>query len=104
MGRGRCRRLRRGRKHLVERGLVDGARFVIRGGSAGGFTALVALTSLNIFKAGASYYGVGDLMLLAKDTHNSSRYLDRLIGPLPKRKRYIASGRRSTMSIGSLAR
>jgi dipeptidyl aminopeptidase/acylaminoacyl peptidase len=71
--------------HLVERGLVDGARLVIRGGSAGGFTALAALTSLNLFKAGAIFYGVGDLMLLAKDTHKfESRYLDRLIGPLPQ--------------------
>jgi dipeptidyl aminopeptidase/acylaminoacyl peptidase len=71
--------------HLVERGLADGARLVIRGGSAGGFTTLTALTSLNLFKAGASFYGVGDLMLLAKDTHKfESRYLDRLIGPLPQ--------------------
>jgi dipeptidyl aminopeptidase/acylaminoacyl peptidase len=71
--------------HLAERGLVDGARLVIRGGSAGGFTTLAALTSLNLFKAGASFYGVGDLMLLAKDTHKfESRYLDQLIGPLPQ--------------------
>jgi len=71
--------------HLVERGLADAARLVIRGGSAGGFTTLAALTTLNLFKAGASYYGVGDLMLLAKDTHKfESRYLDRLIGPLPQ--------------------
>ncbi|MGB6325274.1 MAG: prolyl oligopeptidase family serine peptidase, partial [Methylocella sp.] len=71
--------------HLVERGLADAARLVIRGGSAGGFTTLAALTSLNLFKAGASFYGVGDLMLLAKDTHKfESRYLDRLIGPLPQ--------------------
>jgi dipeptidyl aminopeptidase/acylaminoacyl peptidase len=71
--------------HLVERGLADGGRLVIRGGSAGGFTTLAALTTLSLFKAGASFYGVGDLMLLAKDTHKfESRYLDRLIGPLPR--------------------
>lgn len=71
--------------HLVERGLADPARLAIRGGSAGGFTTLAALTSLNLFKAGASLYGVADLMLLAKDTHKfESRYLDRLIGPLPQ--------------------
>jgi dipeptidyl aminopeptidase/acylaminoacyl peptidase len=71
--------------HLSEHGLVDAARLVIRGGSAGGYTTLAALTSLNLFKAGASYYGVGDLMLLAKDTHKfESRYLDQLIGPLPQ--------------------
>ncbi|HMF06225.1 MAG TPA: prolyl oligopeptidase family serine peptidase, partial [Methylocella sp.] len=70
---------------LVERGLVDGNRLIIRGGSAGGFTTLAALTSRDLFKAGASYYGVGDLMLLAGDTHKfESRYLDKLIGPLPE--------------------
>ncbi|MCI0597954.1 MAG: S9 family peptidase, partial [Beijerinckiaceae bacterium] len=70
--------------YLVERGLADGRRLIIRGGSAGGFTTLAALTSLSLFKAGASYYGVGDLTLLAKDTHKfESRYLDKLIGPLP---------------------
>ncbi|PNG24626.1 S9 family peptidase [Methylocella silvestris] len=70
---------------LVERGLVDGARLAIRGGSAGGFTTLAALTSGDVFKAGASLYGVADLMLLARDTHKfESRYLDALIGPLPE--------------------
>ncbi len=70
---------------LVARGLVDGSRLAIRGGSAGGFTTLAALTSRSVFKAGASLYGVADLMLLAKDTHKfESRYLDRLIGPLPE--------------------
>jgi dipeptidyl aminopeptidase/acylaminoacyl peptidase len=70
---------------LAARGLVDPARLIIRGGSAGGFTTLAALTSLDLFKAGASFYGVGDLMLLAKDTHKfESRYLDKLVGPLPQ--------------------
>jgi dipeptidyl aminopeptidase/acylaminoacyl peptidase len=77
--------------HLVERGCADAARLVIRGGSAGGFTTLAALTSLKLFKAGASFYGVGDLMLLAKDTHKfESRYLDRLIGPLPQARALYA--------------
>jgi len=71
--------------YLAERGLVDAASLIIRGGSAGGFTTLAALTSLSLFKAGASLYGVGDLMLLARETHKfESRYLDRLIGPLPQ--------------------
>jgi dipeptidyl aminopeptidase/acylaminoacyl peptidase len=69
---------------LADRGLVDRNRLVIRGGSAGGFTTLAALTSSDLFKAGASLYGVADLMLLARDTHKfESRYLDRLVGPLP---------------------
>ncbi|HEY1735776.1 MAG TPA: prolyl oligopeptidase family serine peptidase, partial [Methylovirgula sp.] len=72
-------------KALVARGLVDKNRIVIRGGSAGGFTTLAALTSSDVFRAGASLYGVADLMLLARDTHKfESRYLDHLIGPLPQ--------------------
>ncbi|WP_428484688.1 prolyl oligopeptidase family serine peptidase [Rhodopila sp.] len=70
---------------LAERGLVDPDRLAIRGGSAGGFTALAALTSSSVFRAGASLYGIGDLRLLAGDTHKfEARYLDRLVGPLPE--------------------
>jgi dipeptidyl aminopeptidase/acylaminoacyl peptidase len=63
----------------------DPARLAIRGGSAGGYTTLCALTFTDVFTAGASYYGVADAAALAKDTHKfESRYLDRLIGPLPE--------------------
>jgi dipeptidyl aminopeptidase/acylaminoacyl peptidase len=72
-------------RHLVDSGAVDAARIAIRGGSAGGFTTLAALTGSRQFSAGASHYGVADLMLLAADTHKfEARYLDRLIGPLPE--------------------
>ena len=73
-------------RHLAGAGLVDGARMVIRGGSAGGFTTLCALTfSSGVFAAGASFYGVADLASLATDTHKfESRYLDRLVGPWPE--------------------
>ncbi len=68
----------------IRRGYADPDRIAIRGGSAGGFTTLSALTQSNLFKAGASLYGVGDLMLLARDTHKfEARYMDGLIGPLP---------------------
>ena len=76
----------------MERGEVDGARLAIRGGSAGGYTTLAALTFRRVFKAGASYFGVGDLEALARDTHKfESRYLDNLVGPYPARRDiYIA--------------
>ncbi len=76
-----------GARSLVGRGLVDPARMAIRGGSAGGYTTLAALTFRDAFQAGASYYGVSDLEGLAKETHKfESRYLDSLIGPYPQRR------------------
>ncbi len=67
--------------HLVAQGRVDPARVAIKGGSAGGYTTLAALAFTNVFRAGASHYGVGDLKALAADTHKfESRYLDTLIG------------------------
>ena len=75
-----------GARYLAERGLADGNRLAIDGGSAGGYTTLAALAFRDVFKAGASYYGVSDLEALAKDTHKfESRYLDSLIGPYPQR-------------------
>ncbi|MDJ0731530.1 MAG: S9 family peptidase [Crocosphaera sp.] len=76
-----------GANYLVKQGKVDGDRLAISGGSAGGYTTLAALTFGDTFKAGASYYGVSDLELLAKDTHKfESRYLDKLVGKYPEEK------------------
>lgn len=70
---------------LAEAGEADGDRLLIRGGSAGGWTVLAALTRTDTFAAGASYFGVADARGLATDTHDfESRYLDGLIGPLPE--------------------
>ena len=55
--------------HLVRAGEVDGDRLLVTGGSAGGFTTLAALTFRDVFRAGASYYGISDLEALARDTH-----------------------------------
>jgi dipeptidyl aminopeptidase/acylaminoacyl peptidase len=72
---------------LVSSGDADGARLVIRGGSAGGWTALAAVTaqaSQSPFKAATSYYGITDLRSFAATTHDfESSYTDGLIGPLP---------------------
>jgi dipeptidyl aminopeptidase/acylaminoacyl peptidase len=74
-----------GARFLVERGLVDPERMVISGGSAGGYTTLAALVFHDVFRGGASYYGVSDIAALARDTHKfESRYLDWLIGPYPQ--------------------
>ena len=86
---------------LAESGEADGKRLGIRGGSAGGWTALAAVTSgigiiggakgpngsgtRGVFAAVASYFGVADLRAFAAHTHDfESRYLDGLVGPLPE--------------------
>jgi dipeptidyl aminopeptidase/acylaminoacyl peptidase len=75
-----------GAKYLAERGLVDGDRLAITGGSAGGYTTLCALTFRDAFKAGASHYGVSDLEALEVDTHKfESRYTHKLVAPYPER-------------------
>ena len=72
-------------EHLVAAGEVDPARLAIDGGSAGGYTTLCALTFTNVFSAGASFFGIGDLETFVRDTHKfESRYLDRLVGPYPE--------------------
>jgi dipeptidyl aminopeptidase/acylaminoacyl peptidase len=74
-----------GARHLAARGLVDAERLVIRGGSAGGLTTLCALTFHDVFKAGASYYGVSDLKGLDADSHKfESHYNEYLIAPQPE--------------------
>ena len=76
-----------GARYLVNTGKVDGNRLAIRGGSAGGYTTLCALTFRNVFKAGASHYGVSDLETFTKDTHKfESHYLERLVGPYPEQR------------------
>lgn len=72
-------------RYVADQGWVDIERLAIRGGSAGGFTTLAALAFTDVFKAGASHYGVSDLEALAKETHKfESRYLDSLIGAYPE--------------------
>lgn len=73
-------------RYLVDRGDADRDRLIIRGGSAGGFTVLSALTFRDVFAAGCSLYGISDLEALARDTHKfESRYMDSLVGPWPAR-------------------
>jgi dipeptidyl aminopeptidase/acylaminoacyl peptidase len=80
-----------GARWLAEQGLVDGQRLAIRGGSASGFTTLAALAFRKTFRAGTTYFGIGDLRAFVKDTHKfESRYLESLVGPWPETKqRYL---------------
>jgi dienelactone hydrolase len=70
---------------LADRGEVDFTRMAIRGGSAGGFTALRALTHSNLFSAGGVYFGVTDLEALDEEQHKfESKYNEWLVGPYPE--------------------
>ena len=76
-----------GVRYMVDQGKADPNRLIIRGGSAGGFTVLAALTFTDVFHAGASYYGIGDLESLAHETHKfEAHYLDQLVGAYPQQK------------------
>jgi dipeptidyl aminopeptidase/acylaminoacyl peptidase len=74
-----------GAQYLAEQGLVDGERLAIRGGSASGFTTLAALAFTDVFDAGCTQFGIGDLRAFVNDTHKfESRYLETLVGPWPE--------------------
>ncbi len=71
-----------GVQYLISENRVDGSKVVIRGKSAGGYAVLRALTEYpDMFKAGSSYYGIGNLATLAETTHKFEKhYTDRLVG------------------------
>lgn len=73
-------------RYLAEQHDADGSRLLIRGGSAGGYTTLCALTFTDVFTAGASYFGISDLEPFATgETHKfESRYEHTLVGPYPE--------------------
>lgn len=76
-----------GALYLAEQGLVDKNKMAIRGKSSGGYTTLAALAFRDIFKAGASYYGIADLTSLAKETHKfEQKYMEQLVGKYPEDK------------------
>jgi len=73
-------------RFLVERGEADGDRVLVRGGSAGGYLVMCALTFTDVFAAGASYFGIADLVPFATgDTHKfESTYEHTMVGPWPE--------------------
>lgn len=75
-----------GAEAMAERGLVDGSKLVIMGGSAGGYTVLQSLVEFpGTYRAGVNMFGVANMFTLASDTHKfEERYLDSMLGPLPE--------------------
>ena len=74
-----------GARYLAAQGLADAGRLAIRGGSAGGYTTLAALTFRDVFQVGASHFGISDLEAMAKETHKfESRYLDHIVASYPE--------------------
>ncbi len=74
-----------GAKYLVQNKQVDPNRLIISGSSAGGYSVLAALAFHDVFHAGCSAYGIGDLIALAQSTHKFERYyLNKLIAELPE--------------------
>jgi dipeptidyl aminopeptidase/acylaminoacyl peptidase len=72
-------------RYLARAGLADPDKIAISGGSAGGYTTLMALATTDAFAAGSSHYGISDLALLLQHTHKfESGYLHRLMGTSPK--------------------
>ena len=86
-------------KHLAREGLADAERIAIAGGSAGGYTTLMALATSDAFAAGASHYGISDLGLLLAHTHKfESGYLHRLLGTMPAKWKEVFA-RRSPLNL-----
>ncbi|MEA1924707.1 MAG: prolyl oligopeptidase family serine peptidase [Candidatus Altiarchaeota archaeon] len=69
-------------RYLVKEKRVDPLRVAVRGGSAGGYMVQRVMTLYpDLFRAGASYFGIGDLITLVEQTHKfESRYIGNLVG------------------------
>ena len=72
--------------NLIDSGHVDPTRTVIMGGSAGGYTTLMALArDPDFWAAGVSLFGIGNLYEVKQGSHRFEvNYEDRLIGRLPE--------------------
>ena len=83
-----------GARFLARKGLADPEKIAIAGGSAGGYTTLMALATTDAFAAGGSHYGISDLGLLMKHTHKfEAGYLHRLLGTTPAKWKAVCAER-----------
>jgi dipeptidyl aminopeptidase/acylaminoacyl peptidase len=72
-------------RYLGERGDIDPLRVQITGGSAGGYTTLMAMAVCEEFASGVSYFGVADLVTFHDETHKFESHYDAyLVGPWPE--------------------
>lgn len=72
---------------LADSGRVDPDRVLITGGSAGGYTTLLAMGVSDVFAAGISEFGVADLVSFHAETHKfESHYDEYLVGRWPEEK------------------
>jgi dipeptidyl aminopeptidase/acylaminoacyl peptidase len=91
-------------RFLAQKGLADPKKIAIAGGSAGGYTTLMALATTDAFAAGASHYGISDLGLLMEHTHKfESGYLHRLLGTAPGRWKRVCAERSPLNLIDGIA-
>lgn len=89
---------------LVESGRADPGRMLISGGSAGGFTVLMALAMLDVFAAGACTYGVSDLSQLQRITHKfEAGYLYGLTGTTEENCETVFSERSPLSHAGRIS-
>jgi len=77
-----------GVKHLINVGIADPAKIVIKGSSSGGTTVLNCLRRYpHVFRCGICSYGIGDLIKDAENTHKFEKfYYQYLVGDLPDSK------------------
>jgi len=90
-------------RHLADARRVDSRRMVIAGGSAGGYTTLMALATTDVFAAGSCHFGISDLALLLAHTHKfESGYLHRLLGTRPDEWREVLEARSPIRRVGAV--
>ncbi len=89
-----------GARAMAERGKVDGKRLAFRGGSAGGYTLLLALAKHpDAFSVATCLYGVSDPRSLTDDTHKfEAPYANYLFGAGAERERAFAERTPLTMA------
>ncbi len=68
-------------RFAAQAGIADPGATFVTGGSAGGYTVLMAIATADVFRGAASHYGISDLIALQKTTHKFEHgYQQTLLG------------------------